>query len=627
MNAVILERKEERLIPLTLNCPKLMLNIMDRPLVCHISDYLSENGISTYTLLENGWINSFPEDMENKISEFTDRNSILSILHNAKEDILFITRPMITDMSLKKALNYHIKTGGGITAIYNKGRETGIYIISKGALNDGCREKKYNLSGYFSFVETPEEYISLHRDILKGKLSVKTESSVKNKGVIMGENTMLKIGALIKPPVFIGKGTVIESGAKIDAYTVIGSDCVVSQGAHIAGSVVNKGCFIGKNAVLKKSLVAPSAKIKNKAVLSDMCAVGEASVIGEAATLSKGVNVWNGKYIPDGEEITKNVTTGGKIPSVSFESNTVTGKAGADFVPEDAALLGALYSRLYPELKIAVASDSAPASVMIKYAFVSGAMSAGGDVTDAGSVVKSVLKYAIEHFRFAGGVYISENNGEVTLELFSKDAFEIRKKDFKRLKEMYPESKFIRAEPKNIKPVLLKENIAGLYYDKMCSEFKGGTGEKYVYLSTGEAEREYAEKLSSASGVKLISHRKNGYIAGEISRDTLNIYNENGSLVSEEDYIRLCMAAAKEGEEKFILKRDYSPKLISFADRIGLKTSVSAEEELLKEIKTAGAQTQYLMSSDKVYAFFRICDYLNRKKTLLKDLLVFFKEM
>ncbi len=611
MNAVILEGKNEGLIPLTLNCPKLMLNIMDKPLISHIRDYLINYGIDKYTLLENGWGNSFPEDIEKRIFSFTDKDSIIDIIKKEKEDVVLISRPMITDISLSKVIAYHKKYGGGITAVYNKGRETGIYIISKDALNNQeISYKKYNLNGYFSFVDTCEEYISLHKDILKGRLLLKTESSIINKGVMMGENTLLKIGALIKPPVFIGKGTVIESGARIDAYSVIGSDCVVSQGAHIAGAVINKGCFIGKYASLKKTLLAPSAKIKSKAVLMDMTAVGEASVIGEAATLSKGVRVWNERYIPDGEEITKNVVNGGKIPSFRFSQNKVTGKSGADFIPEDAALLGVLFSRLHPALKIAVGSSSASAAVMIKYAFISGAMSAGGQVSDLDVLTRAAFRFSVKQLNCAGGVYISEDNEEISVSFYAADSFDIRKKDFKRLKEMYPEGKFVRAEREAILPIENKRNAGKAYYNKICSETSGAKKEKYAFFSYDETYEEYVKMLSQASGIKLVKSRKHGCVSGELTNGKLKIYDENGKQLSEEEITKLFMIIIKKADGKFVLKDNQPPEINEFARKHNIKIINSYGEDYLKEIKEAGAEKQYLLYSDNVYAFFAIAEKL-----------------
>ncbi len=610
MNAVIIEGKNEGLVPLTLNCPKLMLNIMDKPLISHIRDYLKNYGIDKYTLLENGWGNTFPEEIEKRIFPFTDKKSIIDIIKKEKQDVILISRPMITDISLSKAIQYHKKYGGGITSLYNKGRETGIYIISENALETPESDlKKYNLNGYFSFVDTCEEYISLHRDILKGRLFLKTESSVINKGVMMGENTLLKIGALIKPPVFIGKGTVIESGARIDAYSVIGSDCVVSQGAHISGAVINKGCFIGKYASLKKTLLAPSAKIKSKAVLMDMSAVGEASVIGEAATLLKGVRVWNERYIPDGEEITDNVINGGKIPSFRFVDNKVTAKAGLDFIPEDAALLGVLFSRLHPALKIAIGSAASAAAVMIKYAFISGVMSAGGLAADFDVLTCAAFRFSLKQSGCAGGVYISEEGDEISVCFYAADSFDIRKKDFKRLKEMYPEGKFVRAEREAILSPENKENAGKVYYNKICAEFNGDKKEKYAFFSYDETYGEYVKLLSEASGIKLIKSRRHGCVSGELLKGMLKMYDEKGRLLSDEELIRLFMIIVSEADKKFVVAKpdDYINKL---AEEFKIRIIVSSGEDYLKEIKEAGAEKQYLLYSDKVYAFFAIAEKL-----------------
>jgi len=600
MKAVVLEREGEELIPLTLGCPKLMLNIMDRPLIYHIKDFLLEIGIDSVDIFNKYEKGEFPSELEDSIHLFNGKDELLKFIKDEREDIILITRPFLSDMPIMKAILWHQKNENAVTSLFCRGKATGIYIIS--ADSDFEREeiKKLNINGYFSLIENGEEYISCHRDILKGRLKLKTESFIKNRGVLMGENTLLKIGAQIKPPVFIGKGTVIESGAKIEAYSVIGSDCVISSGARIGGSVVNKGCFIGEDAVLKKALVAPLTRIKRNATLNELSMVGKASVIGEAAILSDRVLVWDKKFVPDGERVTKNVTSGGRIPVFKFFENTVSGEAGADFSPEDASRLGACFSRLNPALRITVASSGSAASLMIKYAFISGIMSVGGEAVDMGNLPEYIFRFGISHVNASAGVYIAGNESTL-IKFFGRDSLSIRGKDMKRLKDMYPLSDFARTEASGIKKLIDASNINKVYYETVSSLLNKKKG--YAYGSFQENEKEYASYLSQKSGITLLSKRKSGCISVIADDKRFHICDEEGRLLSDEELYKLY---------KYILKKE------------GKKI---CENDYLKFTDETGAETQSLMLTDRVFAFFKIAVFIAEQNTGLKDLLVFLENV
>ncbi len=581
MQAVIFERKEDILIPLTLSSPKLMLNVMDKPLIFHISDYLSDNGITDCRVFCEKEDSLYPSEVLEKIPVIKDKEEIYETIEKTEGTILAITKPVLTDIPLKKAFEYHFRQGG-VTAVYNKGKETGIYIVEKEAFFKKLNVNKISINGYFTCFDTARDYIGCHRDILKGKISVKTDCAIKNKGVMVGENTMLKIGALIKPPVFIGTGTVIESGARIEAYSVIGSDCVISSGALIGGAVLNKGCFVGEEAVLKKSLIAPLAKIKERASLEEFSAVGEGTVIGEAAMVSEDVSIWNEKYVPDGEKITENIINGTTLPAVRFENNKVYGKAGMGFNPEEAALFGACFSRIYPSLKLAAASSSSPVASMIRYAVMSGIQSAGGKVADMGISNEGALRFGIDYLNCAGGLYIYGDK-EIVISLFGKNYTEIRNKDFKRLCNIYPDLKFARAEASNITEITDSFSVNDIYNEKISSSLKRAENGFYVYF---KSESKYTDVFLNATGIKLIPHRKRGYISGVYENGKLILYDEEERLLTDKEKDMLINNIA-EGDEKLAL----------------------------------------MLKSDGLYAFFKICVYIKDKKTTLKEYLVFLENI
>ena len=129
MDAVILNYEKE--------CYNFEIDIAGRPLADYISEWLHENSV------EKSEIISFK-------NQKTTEEEIREIIKK-KSEIILITKPMITDISLKKAIDFHKRNKNSVTLIYNNNKSTGIYIISKG---DIYPIREYLSEGYFSFISS-----------------------------------------------------------------------------------------------------------------------------------------------------------------------------------------------------------------------------------------------------------------------------------------------------------------------------------------------------------------------------------------------------------------------------------------------------------------------------------------
>ena len=116
----------------------------------------------------------------------------------------------------------------------------------------------------------------------------------------------------------------------------------------------------------------------------------------------------------------------------------------------------------------------------------------------------------------------------------------------------------------------------------MCSRFKYNKDERYAYLKGEKSDLKYIKKLCDQTGLRLISHRKKGYISGIIKNEELFLYDEDENLLTNDEVNKiLCLVAQKDENEYKIL------------------------------------------NCDRVYSFFKICTHLYDKKTTLKEFLVF----
>ena len=135
-----------------------------------------------------------------------------------------------------------------------------IQLLLDGGYNVGYKFVK----GWWKDTGSPEDILESNRLILdeveqRMKGTVEDESSVQGR-VSIGENSIIKHGALVRGPVVIGAKTIIEAQAYIGPYTSIGNNVVIKRG-EIENSIIMDGCRIDIGDKITDSLIGPHSTI------------------------------------------------------------------------------------------------------------------------------------------------------------------------------------------------------------------------------------------------------------------------------------------------------------------------------------------------------------------------------
>jgi len=95
----------------------------------------------------------------------------------------------------------------------------------------------YKSDAYWMDIGTIEKYIQAHQDILNGTCPF-PEFKSENKGIFIGENTIVHPSSKIIGPVYIGKNTNIGANSTIGPNTIIGNNCEIGENNKIINSIV-----------------------------------------------------------------------------------------------------------------------------------------------------------------------------------------------------------------------------------------------------------------------------------------------------------------------------------------------------------------------------------------------------
>ena len=471
--------KGTRLRPLTCTVPKPMVPMMDRPLCEHTLRLLRKQGFYSASLtlmyLPNAVREYFGdgERVGMRLDYFVEDSplgtagSVLSA-SAGRERTLVLSGDALTDIDLRKAIEFHEQHGAAATLILKEvenpleygvvmtdssGRitrfiekpewslalsdrvNTGIYILEPRVWEGFAKGSRFDFSmdlfprllergealygfvapGYWCDVGNLQQYLQAHRDILDGKCKVELPECVQ--GCYAEEGATLEHGAKIKGPCYLGAGCRIQSGASVEAYSVIGRGCVVESGASVRRSVLWQGAAVRQNAELRGAVLCAKAVIGANASVFEDSAIGERTRIGSNASVRAGACVWPEKTIEDACVVSDECRFGPYERSIFY---------GDGICAHPVDLPGELLCRLGRSLaascgenaRICLATDGSAPACTAKYALFSGVMEGGADVIDAGCCVAPALREAVGALCCAAGVYCRLEEGLLYLDVF-----------------------------------------------------------------------------------------------------------------------------------------------------------------------------------------------------------------
>jgi bifunctional UDP-N-acetylglucosamine pyrophosphorylase/glucosamine-1-phosphate N-acetyltransferase len=310
MQAVILAAGEGiRLRPLTENRPKVLLPIVNKPLIDYQLELLKKLKIDDIAIVVGYKKEKIIEHLKNKGVKFFVQEKQLGTAHAlaqvknfVKDKFLLIYGDLFFTDSLKKLISYNKPTlsvvkvkdvsrfgkveikNGKVVSIKEKVAEgegminAGIYILfpeifdaiektelserKEYELTDSLMKLKevyaYPLEGYWSDIGYPWEYLDVNFFML---------SKIK---FFVGKNTKIWKNATLKKPVIIGDNCEIKN-------------CVIEN------SVIGDNCKIGEFSIVKRSIVMNGSKVPHLNYVAD-------SIIGENCNLGAGTITANLKF-------------------------------------------------------------------------------------------------------------------------------------------------------------------------------------------------------------------------------------------------------------------------------------------------------------------------------------------
>ncbi len=260
---------------------------------------------------------------------------------------------------------------------------------------------------YWCDIGNTKTYLESHFDLLSNPSLVPFSASIHKDNVYYGRGATIDKEALIEGPAYIGDFSKIEKGAYIGPYSVIGKNCRISEGVSIKRSVLWDRVAVGALSEIRGAILCNNVDIRARTSIYEGVVVGSNSQIKDGAILNPLVKIWPFKTIDEKSIVNENLIWGTKSSRHLFGNDGIYGTVNRDIDPLRACRLGAAFGAyLKAGKRVAVSTDGGRASIMLKHSIISGLLSTGQEVYDAGHLSSPLLRFSIRELGIDGGIHI-----------------------------------------------------------------------------------------------------------------------------------------------------------------------------------------------------------------------------
>lgn len=471
MKAIIMAGGEgSRLRPLTCDCPKPMMRLMDRPVMQYALELLRAHGIkqiaATLGYLPDAIIDYFGDGSAFDVSlHYYVEEMPLGTAGGVKraqdfldETFIVLSGDGITDLNIAAALDFHRRkaslatlvlrrevnpleygvvttdSDGKIRAFYEKPARcdavsdtvnTGIYIFEPQALSfipDDCAYD-FGHDLFPALVQAGEPVYGYVTDDywcdigdVRAYLSAHRaamEGQIRLNGLSGCNGAVVLPGARVDPtaileaPCLIAQGAQVSAGARIGAYSVLGENAFAGKNADLKRSILWTGARAEDGAQLRGAILASGASIAPHAQAYEESVLGTGARMESRSVILPGIKLWPGKTIGAGEKLDANRVWGNRA-SDGFRDGSIPIPT-----PDRAARAAQSCMAVLNPCDLLLGRDDTPVSSALWHAVAAGAMAQGITVIDAGVCALPQLRFAQSLLRAQAAALIQE--GQIVL--------------------------------------------------------------------------------------------------------------------------------------------------------------------------------------------------------------------
>lgn len=456
-----------RLRPLTCDCPKPMIRLMDKPLMQYAIELLKRHGIVDIAVTLGYQPDAIAEyfgdggDFGIRLQYFVERVP-LGTAGGVGQARAFLDEPFVvlsgdglTDLDIRRAAEFHRQRGAlatlvlkhtdspmdyGVVDVDAEGRvrsfhekpdwsevvsdtiNTGIYIIEPSLLERIPCDRPCDF-GHELFPKLVREGLGVYGYVtddywcdvgdVRAYLSAHAdamEGRIRLAGLsdlkgraLQRPGAVVDRAAVLEGPCFIDVGAHISAGAYVGPYSVVGRDCEIGERASVKRGILWPGAKLLPHAQLRGGVMACDARMDEGAQAYEESVLGTGAEAEAHSVLLPGVKLWPGKHTSEGERLDANRVWGGE-KAEGFKIGTLPADTPAEAARAAQAFVAALKPR-----EMVLGSAGTPLAIALAHAAMSGCLAQGVDVIDIGRCTLPLLRHALLYHRADAALFLDDD--------------------------------------------------------------------------------------------------------------------------------------------------------------------------------------------------------------------------
>lgn len=305
-----------RLYPLTLDVPKPLVPVLDRPVVGHVIDYLVANGVDDIAIN----VHYFAEDVEAYIGDGSAFGASITYLREAalmgsagavkaiasrfRETFVVIGCDDVTGIDLRAAIDFHRRSCAeativlaeaadvsqyGVVVVDGDGRitefqekpapgtersrlvNTGVYIFEPALLDRIPADTFYDFGKqvFPEMLAAGARFFGMRQRAYWCDIGTPSEYRRAHADALAGAVKLAPgVGATVRDGILYGRGCVVESGATVVAPACIGAGSRIAARARVERSILWRGVVVEAGAHVSDAVLGEGARVEPGARVS-----------------------------------------------------------------------------------------------------------------------------------------------------------------------------------------------------------------------------------------------------------------------------------------------------------------------------------------------------------------------
>jgi mannose-1-phosphate guanylyltransferase len=349
-----------RLRPLTSTIPKPVVQLVDRPFIHYMLQWLRAQGIEDVIISCGFLADSVREVLGDgsglgirlRYVEEPEPRGTAGALKLAEpmleERFLMLNGDVLTDIDLRAQIAQHERTGAratlalvpvddpsayGVVILEEDGsvREfvekpgpgevdsnlisAGAYVLEREILEMVAPDRNVSIErevwprlvgdGLYGFasqsywldIGTPARYLQGTFDIIEGNVETAVRERLGGGWLAVDESAELN-GRVI-PPAVVERGARVAAGAHVGSLVVLGAGVSVGAGSVVERAVILEGSEIGEGCELRNCILAAGCRVGDGTKITGGAVLGEGVIVGARNVITRGARIFPGVRLPD----------------------------------------------------------------------------------------------------------------------------------------------------------------------------------------------------------------------------------------------------------------------------------------------------------------------------------------